>query len=63
MKGLFDKEQNQITSYGIAYENMNEAENVYVIPEDYSFDRYTYNGNEQCAYDINNFNLITSWQE
>lgn len=58
MKGLFDKEQNQITSYGVAYENMNEAENVYVIPEDYSFDRYTYQSITPGVFNPDGFTLI-----
>ena len=42
MKGLFSPEQNEIISYGIAYNEMSESENVFEIPEDFEFGKYIY---------------------
>jgi hypothetical protein len=58
MKGLFSPEQNEIVSYGIAYNEMSESENVYEIPEDYSFDRYTYQSITPGIFNPDGFTLI-----
>jgi hypothetical protein len=42
MKGLYSIEEDKIVSYGTAYENMSEEDNVYDIPKDFSFERYSY---------------------
>jgi hypothetical protein len=58
MKGLFSPEQNEIVSYGIAYNEMSESENFYEIPEDYSFDRYTYQSITPGIFNPDGFTLI-----
>jgi hypothetical protein len=50
MKGLFSPEQNAIVSYGIVYENMSEQDNVYQLPDDFSFERYLYVPNEDGRF-------------
>jgi len=58
MKGLFTPEQDSITSYGIAYEEMNQEDSVYTIPEDYSFDKYTYQSITIGVFNPDGFTLI-----
>jgi hypothetical protein len=58
MKGLFSPEQDTITSYGIAYDDMGEEDNVYTIPYDYSFDRYTYQSITPGVFNPDGFTLI-----
>ena len=53
MKGLFLPEENIIVSYGIAYENMSEQDNVYQLPDDFSFERYVYVPNEDGTFNPN----------
>jgi hypothetical protein len=58
MKGLFSPEQDTITSYGIAYDDMGQEDNVYPIPDDYSFDRYTYQSITPGVFNPDGFTLI-----
>ena len=58
MKGLFDIEQDKIVSYGIAYEEMSEAENVFLIPEDFEFGKYNYTSIIQGVFNPEGFTLI-----
>lgn len=58
MKGLFSPEQDQIISYGIAYNEMSETENVYQIPEDFEFGKYIYSSNVTGVFNPEGFILI-----
>jgi hypothetical protein len=58
MKGLFSPEENAIVSYGVGYENMTEVENVYTIPDDFEFDKYTYVSEVSGTFNPNGFTLI-----
>jgi len=58
MKGLFSPEQNEIVSYGIAYNEMSESENVYEIPEDFEFGKYTYTYITSGVFNPEGFKLI-----
>jgi hypothetical protein len=58
MKGLFDIEQDKIVSYGIAYEEMSEAENVFYIPEDFEFGKYIYTPKFLGVFNPEGFILI-----
>lgn len=58
MKGLFSPEQDTIISYGIAYDDMEEEDNVYIIPDDYSFDTYTYQSITIGIFNPDGFTLI-----
>ena len=60
MKGLFSPEQDTITSYGIAYDDMGEEDNVYPIPYDYSFDKYTYQSITPGVFNPDGFTLVNS---
>jgi hypothetical protein len=53
MKGLFSPEQNTIVSYGIVYEDLNEQDNVYQLPEDFDFERYLYMPNQDGTFNPN----------
>jgi hypothetical protein len=53
MKGLFSPEQNTIVSYGIVYEDLNEQDNVYQLPDDFDFERYLYVPNEDGTFNPN----------
>ena len=58
MKGLFSPEQNEIISFGIAYEEMTEAENVFDIPEDFEFGKYIYTPKVSGVFNPEGFTLI-----
>lgn len=63
MKGLFSPEDNAIVSYGVVYENMTEAENVYAIPDDFEFGKYEYTPNEDGSFNPNGFTLINNEEQ
>lgn len=58
MKGLFSPEEDQIISYGIAYNEMSENENVFEIPEDFEFGKYNYTANVSGIFNPEGFTLI-----
>ena len=58
MKGLFSPELDTIVSYGIAYDDMSEEDNVYPIPDDFAFDRYTYQSITLGVFNPDGFHLI-----
>jgi hypothetical protein len=58
MKGLFSPETDEIVSYGLAYEEMRESENVYEIPEDFEFGKYNYTSIIQGVFNPEGFVLI-----
>lgn len=58
MKGLFSPEQDTIISYGIAYDDMGEEDNVYFLPDDYSFEKYTYQSITPGVFNPDGFILI-----
>ena len=58
MKGLFSPEQDTITSYGLAYEEMSETDNVYEIPEDFEFGKYNYTPKVSGVFNPEGFILI-----
>ena len=60
MKGLFSPEQDTIVSYGIAYDDMGQEDNVYPIPDDYSFDRYIYQSITPGVFNPDGFTLVNS---
>ena len=62
MKGLFLPEQDTIISYGIAYNDMGEEDNVYPIPDDYSFETYTYQSITPGVFNPDGFTLIISYE-
>jgi hypothetical protein len=63
MKGLFSPEDDAIVSYGVGYENMTEQENVYTIPDDFEFDKYTYVSEVSGTFNPNGFTLIQNTDE
>lgn len=58
MKGLFSPEQDTIVSYGIAYDEMGQEDNVYPIPDDYSFETYAYQSITHGIFNPDGFTLI-----
>ncbi len=58
MKGLFSPQEDKIVSYGVAYEEMSEDDNVYLIPDDYSFDTYNYQSITSGIFNPDGFVLI-----
>ena len=42
MKGYYSIEQDTIISYGIVYQDMDEKDSVYDIPDDFEFGIYQY---------------------
>jgi hypothetical protein len=58
MKCLFSPETDEIVSYGLAYDDMGEEDKVYSIPDDYSFDRYTYQSITPGVFNPDGFTLI-----
>jgi hypothetical protein len=58
MKGLFSPDQDEIISFGIAYNEMSENENVFDIPEDFEFDKYIYTPKVLGVFNPEGFTLI-----
>jgi hypothetical protein len=58
MKGLFSPETDEIVSYGLAYEEMSETENVFLIPDDFEFGKYNYTPKVAGVFNPEGFKLI-----
>jgi hypothetical protein len=58
MKGLFLN--GSVISFGPSYDSMDSSSNVYNVPDDYDFERYTYAPNADLSYNPSGFALATA---